>query len=185
MMNASDEQLVLRMASRDEAALAELYKRYAPYLAALSRRMLHDRDEAQSCVQDAFVRAWEASERFDPERASAKTWLVTIGRRVALNQLRGKSLATLPLEAWDGPTPAADLLPRIELDAAMSQLEGDERELIERAFYQGHSHQELADLTGRPLGSVKTKLRTALQKLRGALTEPRAPKGRPERGGEQ
>lgn len=170
-MKASDEQLILQMAARDEAALAELYQRYAPYLAALSRRMLYDRDEVQSSVQDTFVKAWEASERFDPARASAKTWLVTIGRRVVLNRLRGKTLNTLPLEAWDAPTPAADVLPRIELDAALALLEADERELIEYAFYRGHSHQELADLTGRPLGTVKTKLRGALHKLRATLSD--------------
>lgn len=169
-MKASDEQLVARMAAGDEAALAELYRRYAPYLAALSRRMLRDQDEVQSCVQDAFVRAWEAAARFDPARASAKTWLVTIGHRVALNRLRGQKPFTLPLETWDAPTPAADPLPRLELNAALAHLSADERDLIERAFFEGRSHQELADLTGRPLGTVKTKLRGALSKLRGLLT---------------
>ena len=162
----SDEQLILQMAARDEAALAELYKRYAPYLAALSRRMLGDGGDVQGCVQDAFFRAWEAAERFDPARASAKTWLVTIGHRVAINKLRGKRPNPLPLEDWDAPTSAADPVERIGLEGAVATLAGDERELIELAFYQGHSHQELAELTGRPLGSVKSKLRTALRKLR-------------------
>jgi len=168
-MTESDERLVQRMAARDEAALAELYRRYGPYLAALSRRMLRDADEVQGCVQDAFVRAWEAAGRFDPAKASAKTWLVTIGHRVALNRLRGKRLSTVPLEAWDAPTPADDPVDRIALEGAVGELEPDERELVELAFYQGHSHQELADMTGRPLGTVKTKLRGALHKLRARL----------------
>ena len=157
------------MAARDEAALAELYQRYSPYLAALSRRMLQDRDDVQQCVQDAFFRAWEAAGRFDPARASAKTWLVTIGHRVAINKLRGRRPNPLPLETWDAPTPAGDPVERISLEGAVATLERDERELIELAFYQGHSHQELAELTGRPLGSIKSKLRAALQKLRGRL----------------
>jgi len=165
-LERSDEQLIVRMAARDEEALEELYRRYAPYLAALSRRMLGNHGDVQGCVQDAFFRAWEAAARFDPTRASAKTWLVTIGHRVAINKLRGRRPTPLPLEAWDAPTPAGDPVERIGLEAAVATLEPDERELIELAFYQGHSHQELANLTDRPLGSVKSKLRAALRKLR-------------------
>ena len=167
----SDEQLILQMAARDEAALAELYRRYAPYLAALSRRMLGDSGDVQGCVQDAFVRAWEAAERFDPARASAKTWLVTIGHRIAINKLRGRRPTPLPLEDWDAPTPAGDPVEKIGLEGAVATLGDDERELIELAFYQGHSHQELAELTGRPLGSIKSKLRSALRKLRAQLDD--------------
>ncbi len=174
----SDEQLIARMAARDEAALEELYGRYAPYLAALSRRMLGDHGDVQGCVQDAFFRAWEAAERFDPARASVKTWLVTIGHRVAINKLRGRRPTTLPLEAWDVPTQAADPVERIGLERAVGTLEREERQLIELAFYQGHTHQELADLTGRPLGSIKSKLRAALQKLRAHLDD-----GSDNRGG--
>ena len=168
-LEESDEQLIIRMAARDESALEELYGRYAPYLTALSRRMLGNHGDVQGCVQDAFFRAWEAAARFDPARASAKTWLVTIGHRVAINKLRGRRPTPLPLEAWDAPTPAGDPVERIGLERAVGTLEQGERELIELAFYQGHSHQELADLTGRPLGSVKSTLRTALRKLRAQL----------------
>ena len=167
----SDEQLILQMAARDEAALAELYRRYGPYLAALSKRMLGDSGDVQGCVQDAFVRAWEAAERFDPARASAKTWLVTIGHRIAINKLRGRRPTPLPLEDWDAPTPAGDPVEKIGLEGAVATLGDDERELIELAFYQGHSHQELAELTGRPLGSIKSKLRSALRKLRAQLDD--------------
>ena len=157
------------MAARDEAALAELYRRYGPYLAALSRRMLGDHGDVQGCVQDAFVRAWEAASRFDPKRASAKTWLVTIGHRLALNRLRGRQPNPLPLEDWDAPTWAHDPVDKVWLEEAVRTLEPDERELIELAFYQGHSHGELAELTGRPLGSIKSRLRGALAKLRTTL----------------
>ena len=169
----SDERLVQRMAGRDEAALAELHRRYAPYLAAMSRRMLRDPDEVQQCVQDAFVKAWDAAERFDPAKASAKTWLVTIGHRLVINKIRGKSLETVPLETWDVPLdtadPTAERVERLYLETVVARLEADERDLIELAFYKGHSHSELAELTGQPLGTVKTKLRSALGKLRHAL----------------
>ena len=165
----SDEQLVHQMAARDEAALAELYRRYGPYLAALSRRMLGTSGDVQGCVQDTFVRAWEAAGRFDPARASAKTWLVTIGHRLALNRLRGRQPNPLPLEDWDAPTRAHDPVDKVWLEEAVRTLEPDERELIELAFYQGHSHGELAELTGRPLGSIKSRVRGALAKLRTTL----------------
>lgn len=167
----TDERLIERMAARDERALIELHARYAPYINAMGRRMLRDRDEIQQSVQDAFVNAWNAAERFDARKASAKTWLVTIAHRVMLNRLRGKRLDTCPLEAWDAPSRMPDHVERIHLEKVVAMLTPEERELIELAFYKGHSHGELAELTGRPLGTVKTKLRAALGKLRRRLGE--------------
>lgn len=165
-MEESDEQLIARMARRDEAALAELHRRYAPYLMALGVRMLRDRELAQQCVQDAFLNAWNASARFDARLASAKTWLVTIGHRRMLNALRSRGPAEFALEEWDAPTPARDLDERVVVRRAVDTLDGEERQLIELAFYQGYTHQELALMTGKPLGTVKTRLRSALARLK-------------------
>lgn len=168
-MAETDEQLVARMALRDETALVALHRRYAPYLAGMARRMLKDPDEVQQSVQDAFVNAWNAAERFDPARASAKTWLVTIGHRLVLNRIRRRRLQTMPLETWDAPDDPPDIVTRIYLERGLATLEPDERELIELAFYRGHSHAEVAAVTGKPLGTVKTTLRRALQRLRERL----------------
>lgn len=165
----SDESLLFAMSRRDEAALLELHRRYAPYLAAVARRLLRDSDEVQQCVQDAFVKAWDHAGRFNPGKASAKTWLVTICHRLAINRLRGTSLETMPLEAWDAPTRDTDPIDRLYLERALERLEPLERELIEMAFYQGFSHAQLAEETGKPLGTVKTRLRDALSKLRDHL----------------
>lgn len=167
----SDEQLVQRMATRDEAALLELHQRYAPYLTAIARRMLKDPDEVQQSVQDAFVQAWDAASRFDPNKASLKTWLVIIAHRLVINRIKGNGnkLKTMSLENWDAPTRQPDHIEHIGLQEAVESLEPDERELIELAFYQGHSHKQLVDITGLPLGTVKTKLRAALKKLRREL----------------
>lgn len=164
-----DEQLIQRMAARDEEALADLHRRYAPYIATMARRVLRDPDEIQQGVQDAFVRAWDNAHRFDPTKASAKTWLVTVAHRLFLNRLRGKKLTTVSLESWDAPTQPPDHVERIHLREAVDTLDPTERELIDLAFYRGHTHQELSELTGLPLGTVKSHLRRALTKLRDRL----------------
>ena len=165
----SDEQLVVRMAARDETALSELHGRYAPYLTAIARRMLNDPDEVHQCVQDAFVNAWDYAERFDEGKASAKTWLVTITRRLAINRIRGTKLETMPLQQWDAPVKQPDHVERIYVEEAVATLDSEQRELIDLAFYQGYSHSQVAEVTGKPLGTIKTKLRTALQTLRDHL----------------
>lgn len=166
VMDPTDEQLMAQLAGGHEDALRELHRRYAPYLFALGRRMLSGTDDLEACVQDAFISIWRHAARFDPSRASFKTWLITIARRRFLQALRDRKDATLPLEDWDAPTAAAQPLDRIMLGSAVATLDGEQQHLIDLAFYSGYSHQQLADVTGLPLGTVKTKLRTALGKLR-------------------
>ena len=160
-----DEHLIERMAARDEEALSQLHERYAPYLSAVARRMLKDPDEVQQCVQDAFVNAWDYAERYDAAKASAKTWLVTITHRLAINRIRGTKLDTMPLQHWDAPSRQPDHVERIYVEEAVASLDSEARELIDLAFYQGYSHSQVAEVTGRPLGTIKTKLRSALQTL--------------------
>jgi len=165
-MDETDEQLISRMALKDESALLELHGRYSRYLMAMARRILSDLDLAEQCVQDAFLSAWNASHRFDSSMASAKTWLVTIAHRRMLNARRDSAEATLPLDEWESTTESADLLEQQVVRRAVDTLGAEGRQLIEMAFYQGYSHSELAVLTGKPLGSVKTQLRSALSQLR-------------------
>ena len=165
----SDIELVQHMTVRREEALIELHRRYAPYLAAVARRMLNDPDEVQQCVQDAFVKAWDNAERFDEKKAAPKTWLVTICHRLAINRMRGTTLDTLPLQNWDAPEKQPDHIERIYVEKALETLESEEKELIDLAFYQGHSHAQVAKATGKPLGTIKSKLRSALTKLRETL----------------
>ena len=169
MKEMTDEQLLTRMAERDEAALVELHSRYAPYLAAVARRMLNSPDEVHSCVQDAFVNAWDYADRFDENKSRAKTWLVTICHRLAINRLRKTRLDTMPLQSWDAPARQPDHLENIMLEQALDTLDEDSKELIQLAYFRGHSHSQVADLTGKPLGTVKSQIRNALTSLRSSL----------------
>lgn len=174
----TDETLLRQMAAGDEGALLELHGRYARLLHALGYRMLRQRDDVETCVQDAFMNAWRHAARFDPSRASAKTWLVSIAHHRFLQQLRDRPAAGLELEEWDAPTPAADPTDRVLAARAVGALEAGARELVELAYFHGYSHSELAARTGLPLGTVKSRLRAAVDRMRAALGTPQGtPKG--------
>ncbi len=168
-MDKPDEQLIQAMAILDENALVELHKRYAPYLTAMARKMLSDSDEVQQCVQDAFMKAWDAAKTFDPKKASVKTWLVTIAHRTVLNKIRGSKLETVPIEVWDNPQTPPNHVTRVVMEDAVGLLDIDAKTLIDLAFYKGHSHGEIAKVLDMPLGTVKSKLRSALNTLRDEL----------------
>jgi RNA polymerase sigma-70 factor, ECF subfamily len=165
---------MVRMAGGDEAALELLHARYAPLLFGLGRRMLRQQDDVEICVQDAFFNVWKAAGRFDPSRASVKTWLFTVARNRMLQALRDRPETGLSLEDWDAPTAAPDRLERVLAERALDRLSEPARTLVVLAFYRGYSHPELAAHTGLPLGTVKTHLRRALSEMRGTL-EPDGP----------
>ncbi|WP_034386829.1 RNA polymerase sigma factor [Deinococcus sp. YIM 77859] len=177
----TDETLLQRMAAGDEDALLELHRRYVRLLYGLGHRMLRQRDDVDVCVQDAFMNAWRHAARFDPTRASVKTWLVSIAHHRFLQQLRDRPEVGLELEDWDQPTVPTDPADRVLADRALQALEGEQRRLVELAYYRGYSHAELAALTGLPLGTVKSRLRAAVDRMRAALGA-----GTPEgKGGER
>ena len=168
-MDLPDKNLIAGMAASDEQALVELHNRYAPYLTGMARKMLNDPDEVNQCVQDAFVKAWNAAASFDATKASVKTWLVTIAHRTALNMLRGSKLETVPLEVWDAPQTPPNHVTRIVMQGAVEQLEAEEEELIDLVFYKGYSHSQAAKELDKPLGTVKGQLRRALNRLKDYL----------------
>jgi RNA polymerase sigma-70 factor, ECF subfamily len=165
-MTPTDEDLIARMAQNQQDALRELHERYAPYLYSMGRRMLRDASDTESCVQDAFLNAWKAAARFDPQLASAKTWLVTIAHRRFLQMLRDRPDTSLAIEDWDSPTSSPDQTDKVLAERALGILNTDERALVELAYFKGHSHSELAELMNLPLGTVKTRLRTALGRMK-------------------
>jgi RNA polymerase sigma-70 factor (ECF subfamily) len=170
------------MAQGDQEALAALYDETSPLLFSLSLRILRRREDAEEAVLDAYSRAWRLAGRFDSSRASVLTWLVMITRSVSIDRLRAAASRESRNEPLDGPQDPPDPGEAPEMAAvfgqqrervrtALSRLPAEQREAIELAFFEGLSHSEMAERTGLPLGTVKTRVRLGLGRLREHLTE--------------
>ena len=180
--NAEDVALIRRMCDADETALGALYDRWMRSLYSLVFHLLKDADEAEDVVEETFWQAWRKASSYEPSRGAVSTWLLTIGRRRALDRLRARGrrreesitqiggLADLespapdPLQVTEGSERRSQVL------AALRELPAEQREVLELGYFQGLSQTEIADVTSQPLGTVKTRMRLAMQKLREPLS---------------
>ncbi len=170
-MHASHAQGVLqRLTSGDSGALAEFYDLYSRLVNGLALRILRNAAEAEDVVQEVFVQVWRQAERYDPERGSAQAWLCTIARTRALDRLRRR---TARREESGEALPGGGSLPRTEetlaVRKALEVLSSDQREALELAYYEGLTQGEIAERLGQPLGTVKSRIRTAMIRLREVL----------------
>lgn len=166
-------------ARRDPSAAETLYGRYAPRIYGMGLVMLGSEAGAEDLVQDTFVKVWRSAESFDPARGSLDTWILLVARSLAIDALRrrvqdARALAAAgPLnDGVDEPGPeetvaTADLAERAR--RAMTSLNDGQRAALELAYFGGKSSAEVAELEGIPLSTAKTRIRTALLKLRQAL----------------
>lgn len=180
--NAEDVALIRRMVEADETALGALYDRWARSLYSLVLHLLKDADEAEDVVEETFWQAWRKSDSYEPSKGAVSTWLLTIGRRKALDRLRSKkrhredpvgSDNTFAEIASSSPDPSQDLEGselREHVRTALRELPAEQREVLELGYFGGLSQTEIADATGQPLGTVKTRMRLAMQKLREPLS---------------
>jgi RNA polymerase sigma-70 factor (ECF subfamily) len=166
-------------AAGGEAALRELLSRHGPSVMSLGQRMLGNHEEAEEILQDTFLRLYRNAAGFRPGRASVRTYLFAIARNLAISRLRKRNARPRAAEGIDPHSvtfQAAvgipdDPLPGILVRDALSHLDADERELLDGAFYLGFSHSELAERSGLPLGTVKSRVRRALLQLRRLLED--------------
>jgi RNA polymerase sigma-70 factor (ECF subfamily) len=175
MANLDDAELVAQIAQGNEQAFLLLYDRYASRVHAVTLRVLHDPMLAEEATQDTFVKLWSRAHLFSSERGSLLIWLLTIARRVALDRVRlearrpSLSDSNDPEEAWLN-IPDVDTLSEENrwrsLYFAVQTLSVEHRQVIELAYYQGLSQSEIAETLGWPLGTVKTRLRAAMEQLR-------------------
>ena len=174
-----DRQLMRSFAAGERAAGERLYDRYASRVYGLGLVMLGNEAAAEDLVQDAFVKLMRSAARYDPARGSLDTWVLLVARSLALDALRRRVLEARMLEATrptseleDEPGPdriaeTHDLVERAR--AAMAGLSDGQRAALELAYFGGKTSAEVAELEGIPLGTAKTRIRSALMRLRQSL----------------
>lgn len=177
----SDNLLVEQMADGDRA-LAELYERYGALAYSLARAIVGNDADAEEVVLDTFLKVWRDADGFDPDRGSVKAWVATIARSRALDRVRSRKRHTSALRRSAATTdtglavslstqPDAEknldrTLAREQLGTWLGHLPKEQKEALELAYFRGYSHSEIAAELGAPLGTVKTRIRTALGSLR-------------------
>jgi len=164
------ESLLRRLSSGDHVALGQVYDRYAGLVNGLALRILRNRTEAEDVVQEVFVQIWRQAERFDPTRGSPEAWICTITRTRALDRLRRRaSRREEPSEKAPSPTDPPKTEEALAVRKALESLSDDQRRALELAYFEGLTQTEIATRLDEPLGTIKTRIRTALIRLRDVL----------------
>jgi RNA polymerase sigma-70 factor, ECF subfamily len=175
-LRASDAALIDRIIQREETALETLYDRYAGMLSSVLNRILSDTQAAEEILQDIFYQLWRRASEFDASRGSLAGWLMVIARNRAISQLRhhnpaaGEELVenTVSLSFnLESAVAQKELLDKVK--GAIEALPKEQRAIVELAYFEGLTHSEIAERMGDPLGTVKTRLRTALETLKRVL----------------
>jgi RNA polymerase sigma-70 factor, ECF subfamily len=175
----SSEDLLGLVARGDRQAFEELYDRVVAQVYGLVRRVLRDPAQSEEVTQEILVEVWRTAARFDPERGSATTWILTMAHRRAVDRVRSEQ-ATRDREervvfrqrerAYDEVAETVETrLEQQQVRKALGQLTDLQREAVEMAYYGGHTYREVADLLDAPLGTVKTRLRDGLIRLRDTM----------------
>ncbi len=161
---------------QDADAFARLFEHYAPRVKAFLMKGGADPSVAEECAQDVMVTVWNKAGQFDPTRASAATWIYTIARNRRIDMLR-RDRRPEPEELTWGPEAEPDQLDALALQQdteklaeALRQLPEKQRQMIESAYFGDLTHNEIADATGLPLGTIKSRIRLALERLRHSLS---------------
>lgn len=181
---SADEDLIVvqRMARGDGDALAELYDRHGRIVFAMAVRILSDRGEAEDLTQDVFTLAWQNAARYDASRGVVAAWLLVTTRTRAIDRLRSRKVRPRAagqddirrMDAIPDAAPSVEWIVAGEQAAgrvrsALGALPADQRDPLCLAYFEGLSHSEIAERTGTPLGTIKTRIRSGLARLREAM----------------
>lgn len=179
----SDEELMRRLFYRDRRALEAIFDRYGDLVYSTALRVLRDPHLAQDVSQEIFVRLWRKPQSYSAERGRFTTWLISVARNRAVDEVRSRRrrhrYETASPEEQEREVPAGDandpalsaqLAEQARLvRAALAELPPEQRQVLELAYFGGLTQQEIADRLAQPLGTVKTRIRLGMQKLRAAL----------------
>ena len=183
--HALDDYALIRLVQReDAAALSELYDRYGGLVFSLARQIVGDTASAEEITQDVFIRVWEKARSYDDTRAKVSTWLTRIARNRSIDMLRHRrARADFQVTGWEDmpsgitteesnpETMTLHALRRQQVQKALRQLPDTQRQVLFLAYFYGMTQQEIADYLNQPLGTVKTRIRLGMQKLRTLLAE--------------
>jgi RNA polymerase sigma-70 factor (ECF subfamily) len=181
--------LMVAVGGGDDSALAQVYERTRGIVLRAALRILRRHDQAEEVVQDVYTQAWRTAKRFDERRGSVETWLLTIARSRAIDRVRSRAAraevhapSRLEDEEAGSTRPSDDAVSDFDVRtcalSVLATLSPSDRRLLELAFYDGYSHSELAALLNVPLGTVKTRIRMSLLRMRRSLQAPPKPVAR-------
>ena len=180
----SDETLVAQVARADSAALEALYDRYASTVYGVALKVISDQALAEEVLQETFWRVWQSAATYQSQRGTFTSWLFRIARNLAIDAYRRRNVRPQTLNTVDGSESSLDELPDPEMDVAkqtqsilqnrqvhkaLASLPAVQRQVIEMAYFYGMTRQEIATVTGEALGTIHTRARLGLQKLREEL----------------
>jgi RNA polymerase sigma-70 factor (ECF subfamily) len=173
------------MQSGDETALGAFYDRWFPVVSCLVTRMVKTPGDVEDVIEETFWQAWRQADRYEPERGTVQTWLLTMARSRSLDRLRSNrrlredSIDDAPSATAGGAFLESASDPSLDVEhaerkrivlAALSELPPEQRQALELGYFSGLSQTEIAERTGQPLGTIKTRMRLAMQKLRERLS---------------
>ena len=176
---ATKEELLARVAHGDQSAFGELYDQIAPRVLGLVKRLLVDHSQSEEVTQEIFLEIWQSAARYEPTRGGASTWILTMAHRRAVDRIRSSQagrdrdtkigIRDLAV-AYDHVAETVEVrLEHERVEKAMTRLTQLQRQAVSLAYYGGFSHSEVADMLHIPLGTVKTRLRDGLIRLRDEL----------------
>jgi RNA polymerase sigma-70 factor (ECF subfamily) len=189
---ARDEEagLIAAVARGERAPLRHLYDRLAGHSLAVALRVLGSRPEAEEVVQDVFVEVWTRAALFDATRGSARTWVLSMTRNRAIDRVRSRGASARMVDGARAEAEVASPLgvsplesvvqreAREQIQSALALLSDEQRHVLELGYFEGLSQSEIAERLGQPLGTVKSRVRAAMEKLAAALSSPSSSSGK-------
>lgn len=179
-----DEELIGLVQQNQEAALSVLYDRYGRLIYSLAFNALQDQALAEEITQDVFLRVWNKADTFRAEQGKVVTWMTSITRYRAIDVIRRRNVRPEGNQAAWVDDPGFDLPDSMDVEVevetadssrqirlAMAELPDEQRLVLSFAYFQGYTHSQIAEILNEPLGTVKTRIRLAMQKLRQLLQE--------------
>jgi RNA polymerase sigma-70 factor, ECF subfamily len=171
--------LIQQVAKQDRDAFSQLYDRFSTLVFTLAMRMLKARSDAEDLLQEVFVQVWRQAKNYSAERGSPEAWIVNIARSRAIDKIRSIRRMQKSFVLTDDPahaessenveSSAADSETRLAMNSAMANLPETQRKVLELAYFDGLTQSEIADRLAEPLGTVKTRMRSGIQKLKEIL----------------